>query len=134
MRRERCVGGRQRKWGRVRLSDDGRSGRGSAPFLNLHATARYKEQEKNEDVPIRFHGLIVMLKQNHCRKAVMAPPRRLELRSSAPEADTLSTELRGQCDGILSQVHSVIARAVFFRPWQSATRKEIATHAIARSQ
>ena len=78
------------------MSDDGRSGRGSAPFLNLHATARYKEQEKNEDVPIRFHGLIVMLKQNHCRKAVMAPPRRLELRSSAPEADTLSTELRGR--------------------------------------
>lgn len=26
----------------------------------------------------------------------LAPPRRLELRSSAPEADTLSTELRGR--------------------------------------
>ena len=26
----------------------------------------------------------------------VAPPRRLELRSSAPEADTLSTELRGR--------------------------------------
>src|SRR5262245_53507977 len=28
--------------------------------------------------------------------ACVAPPRRLELRSSAPEADTLSTELRGR--------------------------------------
>ena len=32
------------------------------------------------------------------------PPRRLELRSSAPEADTLSTELRGRTEGILSQI------------------------------
>ncbi len=29
------------------------------------------------------------------REAVMAPPSRLELLSSAPEADALSTELRG---------------------------------------
>ncbi len=33
----------------------------------------------------------------------MAPPRKLELRSSAPEADTLSTELRGRARAILSQ-------------------------------
>src|SRR5512134_2541114 len=33
----------------------------------------------------------------------MAPPRRLELRSSAPEADTLSTELRGRAKGFYHQ-------------------------------
>ena len=33
---------------------------------------------------------------------LLAPPRRLELRSSAPEADTLSTELRGRTNEILS--------------------------------
>ena len=32
------------------------------------------------------------------RITLRAPPRRLELRSSAPEADTLSTELRGRAE------------------------------------
>ena len=36
------------------------------------------------------------------------PPRRLELRSSAPEADTLSTELRGRTEGILSQIKQLL--------------------------
>ena len=46
-----------------------------------------------------------MLKQNHCLAAVKAPPRRLELRSSAPEADTLSTELRGRATEFYHQAN-----------------------------
>ena len=43
--------------------------------------------------------MILIQKQNRLAAVLLAPPRRLELRSSAPEADTLSTELRGRAGG-----------------------------------
>src|SRR5512138_3091675 len=48
---------------------------------------RSKLEKAWRKVGLRVVGLFMARK---------APPRRLELRSSAPEADTLSTELRGR--------------------------------------
>src|SRR5512138_716541 len=44
------------------------------------------------------------IKEKNRLATVMAPPRRLELRSSAPEADTLSTELRGRAHELYHRV------------------------------
>lgn len=48
-----------------------------------------------------------------------APPRRLELRSSAPEADTLSTELRGRATKfyhIVGAGRGPLLQFMFLRP------------------